>query len=477
MDTEKTPLRDPFADDPGLRKLPRGSRKWVLWAIVGVLIAGIAAGVTVALTRHTGQANQETKYVLDIDETPVSIRVAAYDENGYSAADSYTLTRKSGTWVQEERPEIAVNQTLADDIAYTTHMQSSRVIAENVSMADMAQYGLAKPVRIITYTFENGSAQTVHLGARYSSDGGFYACLANEHTVHLIPDLTGEALMTPPQALPSLPALMPAVYADGVTRIELNAENEHCVMEKGAKGIDFDAWRFTAPDAQQASDEAVQTLIETLAALTPDEYVGADAPGYGLDKPAVTLTLTSYADTPFTLTVGAVKEGTQSRYCRLNDSDVYLIGPDKLAAFTPFPVYSVLQRHIAYVSLEHLRRLTVTFDAKQIAVMSFNGETEPEKQRFTLNGVSCDGDQFKTVYEALLRLTYEGALTEPVTERATAYTLTLEYTDRTDKLEFLPVDAYRLAVRRNGTARFYTTQSQFDQFMEKLDLFLTGDLQ
>ena len=483
MDQEKTPLTEEtdeftLSSEPVLRKLPKAANKrTVLVCLLAILL--VLGGVITALvlTREPAPPEEEIQYILNTEEIPSRVQVSSFTDGVYQEKESYTLVKKDGAWVVEGQ-DFSVNQSVAGEVVYTT-IQSSRVILENAAPELLAQYQLDKPVRTVTFTFAD-STVTIRIGKRYSETGGFYAALSNSSTVHLITDLAGEALMTSFSQLREMPELIPSVYHDGIDRIALDGKSSFLLTKSDTVLPDTMHWQIAKPYTLSASDEQVTAFIENLADLTPDEYVGKaeDLSAYGLDQPALTLTLDSYSDTRFTLEVGGMAENSTNRYCRFNGGDILLMDSSKLGFLENFSVYQYVHRYLTYYNLKNVSDIKIYKGGALHAEFTFNGEEDTAKQVFTANGEVCDGDQFKTMYQTLLKLSYEGQLPADYTpqgEEIYAYEMTVNGVK--ERVAFLPYNQYSYAVKRNGNTVFYLSVSEAERFIETVDLLLEGNLQ
>jgi Domain of unknown function (DUF4340) len=89
-----------------------------------------------------------------------------------------------------------------------------------------------------------------------------------------------------------------------------------------------DAWKLVAPLADEANESAVTSLLSSLAGLKAERTLPAKEvklADYGLDKPAITLTVTAKDGAKDTLKLGAEMPLGNERAAETSGDDVYLV--------------------------------------------------------------------------------------------------------------------------------------------------------
>ena len=200
--------------------------------------------------------------------------------------------------------------------------------------ADLAPFGLAKPVRKVQVGLEQG-VKTLEIGST-TADGKHHARAAGSRLVAVIPPGLVDELAKGLTELRAKRILDVATY--DVTGFDVEAEGRKQVYtratEKDKEGFDSQKWSRTAPDRKQLETNAVQDALFKIGGLEAQEYLdqpsGLDS--YGLAAPALRLTLRFEADKPAQWIEIGRKDGAV--YGRRNDDDGLLkLDPQKAEEF------------------------------------------------------------------------------------------------------------------------------------------------
>ncbi len=120
--------------------------------------------------------------------------------------------------------------------------------------------------------------------------------------------------------------VFPAFDTEAVTRVEVR--NAHGTFDLDKEGGGDDAWKLTAPVEDAASSSAVSTLLSSLDSLRTDRRLGAGdvkLADYGLEKPALGVTVTESGGTVYSLEVGKEMPLGKTRAAVTGDGEVVLV--------------------------------------------------------------------------------------------------------------------------------------------------------
>jgi len=214
------------------------------------------------------------------------------------------LLKKEGNLWNLEEPllDYADPQTVQDLLKNAAALSIVSFVSEDA--ATFPQYGLDKPEKYITVAEGlTGKTTTVNFGkdapAAEGGDKLVYACLAGGHTVFTLKS-DAVAKVFPP--MPDLqcktllrmdPMMLKQVnYSAGLNEVEL-------------KRPDYD-WRISKPYDADASNEAVQKVLDTMTEAKYTSFVSAEVdPKYGFDKPQGSFTYVQADKAPTGVIFGA----------------------------------------------------------------------------------------------------------------------------------------------------------------------------
>jgi hypothetical protein len=265
--------------------------------------------------------------------------------------DEYRLVRNGSGWKVTgpfEAPALATTaQALVNDFAAP---QAQSYKAHDAK--DLAAFGLDKPHLAVTVTTNDGKEHTLLLGAPAGKETpGRYAKLARAPAVFVVADTLARA------ADHSALDLLDPVLVHGGMRIERvqskRGDTSLTVQRKG------DGWQVTeGPGAPFPADADAVTALEGACGNLRAERFAAygsavDWKKYGLDHPAVTLTLsTADKNAAHTIELGGAAESSRgARYARVDKgAGVAILGAATAA---------VLDR----TNLDYVNRHLLEFDA------------------------------------------------------------------------------------------------------------------
>jgi hypothetical protein len=237
----------------------------------------------------------------------------------------YTLNKDDkGEWSFLEPVRTRAGRWSVDGLLGTLEsLKMDSVAAENAK--DLTKFGLEKPARTVVLGLSDGGKKTLELGkgAEFSTTPSpgpsppaevakpatadskpkpskYYARAAGDGLVAVIPATLADELAKGMDELRAKRLLEVATYE--VEGIEAEVSGTKRVLARSSskddkQGFDVYKWKRTAPDAKDVETNTVQDALFKIGGLEASEFV--DAPGplvdYGLDKPALRLTL-KYAE-------------------------------------------------------------------------------------------------------------------------------------------------------------------------------------
>src|SRR5262249_24947491 len=185
-------------------------------------------------------------------------------------------------------------QAPADDaavgglLATLSSIDIKRTLEKLPSETVLKNYGLEPPMVTVSVTLKSGlTLPGLTVGTKTALGDSTYAQRAKDPAVYLVDGSLGDALAREPEELRDRSVLQ--LPQEPIARLEINAGGKPLVLTRDEK----DRWKIESPIAAPANSDAVNQYIFTLARLQAPSFIDnpPDARKYGMDKPAVKVTL------------------------------------------------------------------------------------------------------------------------------------------------------------------------------------------
>ncbi|KPK66307.1 MAG: hypothetical protein AMK73_00365 [Planctomycetes bacterium SM23_32] len=317
----------------------------------------------------------------------------------------------------------------------------SSVYPEKGQALDAALYGLAEPVRTVTV---KGStrAWTMTVGREAGAGKAVFVAVEGREGVFAVPDDVVQKTAVTLSDLRSK-TIAPRISAFDVQKVTLSAA---ALDERPARELECEktgeTWELKKPFHDLADEEEVRSLANKLYdhRIGSDEFVADDptkAADYGLDEPALTLTLEGKEQTQTIVFSRREAEGKLQYYALHKGEPAIVRVPESLFNALDQDAAELRERRLADFRAE---------DAAELALRGPAGELRLQKEDEDWQIVGeAPVDADATVLGSLLRDLTEAEVKEFVADAAddlSPYGLTEE---RRTALEVLNEDGERLA--------------------------------
>jgi len=236
------------------------------------------------------------------------------------AGDTTTLKRDGSDWKISAPIEAKASSSDAVSIAgAVSGLELTRVVDENP--ANLAEFGLEKPRIQIDFKGKDVPEGHLYVGDKSPTGAGLYARRNDDQRVFLIAayhestfnrstfDLRDKALVSVPRAK--------------IQSIEITGAGKPVVLTKITKGEKGETteWRVSKPIDARADYSASEALIGRLESaqiksIVTEQVASGDLKPYGLDNPAVKVTINAEGSQPVVVEFGsdAGSDGVHARY-------------------------------------------------------------------------------------------------------------------------------------------------------------------
>src|SRR5947209_10349852 len=213
-----------------------------------------------------------------------------------TAAGEMELEKKADHWeIVKPLKARGDDQKIGDTLAQVTTAQIQQFVAED--RGDLRPYGLAEPRGSVTlFTADDKTGQTLQIG------GPAGAAEKDKDQVY-VRFTARNAVYTLPKKIEEILALKPADFRDRhLVRIDTNILDRITIEAPGKTktilGRKDENWTIVSRNNQPANGAEVNRMLDLLKAEQVTKFVedvASDLPKYGLDKPQLQVTLSSFA--------------------------------------------------------------------------------------------------------------------------------------------------------------------------------------
>jgi hypothetical protein len=252
---------------------------WSTLALVLVL-AGLGAYIYFVESENPAPGLEPKDKVFTVESGQIEeLRVTAQGETA-------VLVKKGEGWQMTEPVAADADPTEASSFATNlSSLEVNRVVDENAP--DLAPYGLAEPRITVAFKAQGGTSGEVHLGEKTPTGGDIYAVKPGEKRVFLVSSYLETTFNKKPFDLRDKRIVK--FERDKVETVEVARGAESIRLKRA--GSD---WTIEAPApgrGDYATVEGLLTRMSTAAMAAIVEPEAKDLAKYGLDKPAMTITL------------------------------------------------------------------------------------------------------------------------------------------------------------------------------------------
>src|SRR5262245_7569992 len=275
-------------------------RLWSTLALVAVL-AGLGGYIYFVDSKRPSSTIAEKKKVFDGVQADKLEEITVTNEG-----ETSTLHKADGTWKMTAPAASDADQNEASTLTSNlSSIEVNRVVDENPST--LSQYGLEKPKITVAFKGQNNLSGQLLLGDKTATQGDVYAMKQGEKRVFLVSSYQETAFGKKPFDLRDKKVLN--FERDKVDSIEITNGAAPILLARAGS-----AWTVKQPMQARADYSAVEGLLTRLSSANMTKLVepsASDAAAlakYGLDKPAVTVTLGA-GSARATLALGKEEEG------------------------------------------------------------------------------------------------------------------------------------------------------------------------
>ena len=457
--------------------------------LIGGIVLLLLIGVVVVLKLTEKPAEQESSsessassvvVLWKAEKEDVKKVVAQNEKGGYVAEagedDILTIPSIAGGYELKNNDLVTLQNAMAT-------LTATRTVEENPE--DLAKYGLTEPVASGEATFADGTVNTVQIGGKLPTGGGYYAQVNSDPAVYAVSNVDVDKLFYGEADFLNLDIISaPESGEADIERIEITGANfaeKPFVLEKiqGDSGYGS-GYNITSPISAGLNSTTGKDLVEKLQSLTASEAAAiAESPEdkakYGFDEPYAVVTYIRDGQNG-TLRIGdetALEDGTAARFVMKQDSDVvYKVTLTNLPWITA-DINNLFSSLLLIPSIDTVDTVTVLAGGESY---TFKSSGDVKNIEATVNGKEMEPDHYRTMYEFLIsasakEINYGSEKGDSLAK------VTFHYRDSAksdDVIEFFAVSDRKCIISLNGSDSFLTETRYVDKLTTNCQKVLDG---
>lgn len=407
-----------------------------------------------------------------------------------SAEDEIMIERKNEQWILSEQESIELDQTKADDLAYSFAMLSADRIVEE-EPRDLEKYGLNPSAVIAKAILDDGSEIEYYLGNMTPERNTYYFMRKDDSKVYTIwknhgsnfslsvNDLRNKKLT----AINSQELKYLFVQQEGKPIIEISSNTDENLNAYG-----WGLWIMEQPYNHTYTVESGPfiEILEKGFNYTIKEFI-EDNPSnfsmYGLDHPRAEIKLQDVNNT-LHLLIGSNKD-EESVYFKTKDDDgVYTIDSSQLQPLFDMEPFDLIDRFVYIADIKTVDAIKVEAEGKvynmslsRTGKESENGDEEEIINLFTVDGKEVDDEAFRDYYQSLIGIIFDAEMDKDMNDKdsevSTTFTLN---TGETIVIDYVSYNKDFYAVFRDGTSDFVVSKKKVNNMLDTLEKLINGEL-
>jgi hypothetical protein len=224
------------------------------------------------------------------------------------SGQTVTLEKQNGKWAITQPAAAPANQAAVDSLV--SSLTSSNIErALSPSSDELKSFGLADPAVVVDIKLNSGKSQTLKLGVKDFSGLSAYAQAGDSHGAILVP---ASVLTNADKSVDDLrdKAILGVSQFD-LKSISLNNDHGQIVLAK-----DAGEWKLSKPVDAATDTTEIDSFLRDVTTGNAEEFItapGDDLSKYGLDKPAITLSVSMNDGSEKTVSFGVKDDNHYAR--------------------------------------------------------------------------------------------------------------------------------------------------------------------
>lgn len=424
----------------------------------------------------------ESIELLNLDQADIASIDIAADHS------TLTFTPNGEDWAIKGYEDYSLDQA---SINYRVKQITRVTTSRSIENADLKEYGLDKPSKVVTYHMKDGSTKVLSLGNLSLDETNIYIMIDSQPTtVYFVTAILNNSIKG---------------NIDDYRVTELDNYESASIYNLNISGSEFPNISLNYSEAQNgyftvynlstdeftnatAHFEGVEALTKAFPSFKAENFVAdhvTDLSPYGLDQPILHLTAsyydpnaTSSSSTPEVIGQvdyiwGNTLDNGEIAFMKTGDSTVYSMDASFLdglkEASKPF---KLVDKYIAIPNISDVSSIEVDFQNTK-----YQMTVDDANKKYTLNEKEVDMDSFKALYRKLIAITADITLDEASSDIAPQITITYTLTDGTKQQAVFTNSNSNQYYQSSiyGTMLVGVTKTQLNNVKTALDTVTAGE--
>ncbi len=390
------------------------------------------------------------------------------------------IVKEKGAYLLKELEEYEQSQMQMNVLVRNLSELSAKVVQEKE--VEKGRYGLDNPTTVEIVGKEDIAFQ---LGDYNEGGDCWYLMREGDETLYTIPTGKGNLIEASPYSYLNRTFIEP--YTDGqeiterlhrivIERPELEAPLEIVAIDEKPQAY-TSSYEMISPVHVKTSVKAMNEKIGALFGFSAAEVLGvyerSNAEKYGLDAPAMTMTV-DHDDETDIFTIGQEKENG-IRYMLWSGSDLLYTVYETSLSFLHEDADSLFFSMALLPPIDTVSEVELMIDGEATSFVLERDE-RGEISKITENGKTLDEKLFRTFYSFLLEVDVQEIHTEPI-QGGAELSITYHYLDgEEDILEMIPLeDARNGVITINGKPSFKGRLAYVEKLKTELSHLRNGE--
>jgi len=458
-----------------------------------VLLALLAAAAALWAVRTRGSTAADAAQT-EADESDAAAYVMIY-ENDITQFKRLTVTVRGeepyavvSDMVYEDGELLGVHNALGqpvvlegrEDFHFQTYAWQMMALAaqhlpatQELTGGAPADYGLDDPAFTLTVENGDGTAFTVAVGNLTPTGDSCY--VAYEGRTYLVPSDLYATFAGGLNATHFLPTSL-GFAAEDVTRLQIDTPDGEplVILEKDDAADALIPYEMVSPLCHEVNTERLTAALEGVCEALPTAYAGTvgingEAAAYGLDVPALRLTLVIGEQYLAQIAVGGDAADGMAYVTVDQSGDVYLVSREKLDFVSRMTAENLLEQYVSLVPVKTLAQAEVEAGGRRLTLSAVWGEDAAVAETYAVNGEPVAREEFTALYQQLIALMLDKVspgLTVSGEPLMTAAFTRLDGTITT--VRYFPYDEFYDAVEIDGSADYLIRSYKVEQLIAAL---------
>lgn len=431
----------------------------IVIAIIIIVLLGVVTALYFAPDNSTVESTEIVEENTDIVIMSIKEDIVSYTYK--SAACDFKIV-KDGFWYVENNENVVLSQDLVSQmLSVVKQLSSTTLVEENAS--ELSKYGLDEPTSVISIIDENNTDYSINVGAKTSTDSGYYATANGEGKVFI---LSNEDYNIICGGLDSLRNKHITAVKGDVVKLKIkNSSGEMVIAYKETENQNagtFTVWEMLSPYKKDVNQYIFEENVLNALNFAVDNFVDdnpSDYGIYGLSNPECSVEVTT-TETHYTVYFGKTTEDGNVYIKTDYAPNVYSVNKELVKFKDYTPVYLleslVFSRNISAVS-------KIVFTEDKTYVLEIDGNV------YTIDGKNIEETRARDAYRSIISPVIQGEA-DASKKGNEICRFTFEYNTKTpsETVVFYEYDKMYSAVSVNGITEFYVKKSYVDDMINSI---------